>query len=354
MGAAAATGVPPTVGKGPHVANMNGSANASAVTSLAQPNTPRSVHTTDSVPSAVQAADSANGDASQSAGECAGLCGGLEVAFCEAEGAVNHTNWSYVGDGKGSYSAVPQVSFVGEGLGCFTPVETTTFTGWRFKKCFISVLAAFLIPILFYAVLALLWKDSSPWPWSWPPWSWSYMQSTGTPTWAPVSPVRTTPEPFDCSVDYHDCYKCLLDRWSIKKQLWCCSHEMRGCPADQTRVTTSSEWYDCHVGLTNWKIGWSDPKKAWCCKHGGNGCLSTTSGVPYNCNEESNKWETAWSAEKKRWCCKHVNIGCPVDASTTSCPPHDCNAAFNNWQAAWSQQKKTWCCQHGGRGCTLA
>lgn len=354
MGATAATGGPPTAGAGQHFASATGNAYTSATTSVASPsvnatNTATSAHHTDPVLTSVHAAnDAANGDASQSAGECAGLCGGLEVAFCEAEGAMNNTNWSYVGDGRGTYSAVPQVSYVGQGAGCFTPVETTTFHGWRFKKCCLAALAALLLPALFYATFVMLWNVDLPWP---SPWSFT---PTPAPTWAPTpSPVVRTSAPYDCNVDYHKCYQCLLDRWSLSKRLWCCSHEMRGCPTEKPGVTTTSEWYDCNIGLTNWKIGWSDPKKAWCCKHGGKGCLATTSSIPYNCNEEFNHWKIAWTPEKKRWCCWHVNLGCPDDASTstTPCPPHDCNAAFNNWQAAWSQEKKVWCCQHGGRGC---
>ena len=183
MGAAAATTVPPAVGAGQHLASAHGNAHGtSATTSVAYPsvnatNTATSTHHADPVLTSVQAHDSANGDASQSAGECAGLCGGLEVAFCEAEGAMKNTNWSYVGDGKGSYSAVPQVGYVGEGVGCFTSVETTTFHGWRFKKCCLAALAALLLPALFYATCMLLWNAAPPWPWPW---------GSFTPTAAPT------------------------------------------------------------------------------------------------------------------------------------------------------------------------
>jgi len=249
--------------------------------------------------------DPADGDATQSAGECAGLCAGLEVAFCEAEGAVKEANWSYVGDGKGSYSVVPQYGYVGEGVGGFTPLETTTYHGWRFRKCFLAVLAALLLPACLYSIL--WWLDISP-SWAWKP---NLPTTSAMPTYTRSSPLTTSP-PFECNVDYVDCHKCLLDRWSVGKRIWCCSHAHRGCDLPDA---TTSQIYDCSVGLTNWKLGWSDSKKSWCCQHGGKGCLESTT------------------------------------PSTTPSPLFDCDAAFLNWRTAWSDEKKKWCCQHDGKGC---
>lgn len=293
-----------------------------------------------------QTSDPADGDATQSAGECVGLCAGLEVAFLEAEGAVKEANWSYVGDGRGSYSVVPQYGYVGEGAGSFAPLETVTYHGWRFRKCFLAVLAALLLPACLYCML--WWLKISP-SWAWKP---NLPTTSAMPTYVLTSSSSrlTTAVPYDCNVDYVDCHKCLLERWSIGKLIWCCSHAQRGC--DFPNATTST-FYDCSVGLTNWKLGWSDTKKSWCCKHGGKGCLeSTTSSPYYDCNKDLLFWQTTWTAAKREWCCSHAKLGClPTTPSTTPCPPHDCNAAFLNWKTAWSNEKKKWCCQHDGKGC---
>merc|ERR1719223_2537864 len=73
--------------------------------------------------------------AATNAGDCTGACGGIEAVCCEAEGAVQNTNWQYVGDGRGAYSSVPQYGFVGEGRGSFEREVVTTYYGWKLTKC---------------------------------------------------------------------------------------------------------------------------------------------------------------------------------------------------------------------------
>jgi len=198
------------------------------------------------------------------------------VTFCEVNSEVKEVKWPYVGDNKGSYSSVPHYNYVGEGHGNFANVPhysyvgegagssalhgNTMYHGWRFRKFCWAVLAALLLPICFCCIL--WWLKSSP---SWP------QTTSAMPTFSPnpSSSPWTTSLPYDCNVDFVDCNRCLLDRWSVGKRIWCCRHAQRGCDVPDS---TTKEGYDCSVGLTNWKIGWSDSKKSWCCHHGGKGC----------------------------------------------------------------------------------
>mmetsp|Transcript_104586 Transcript_104586/g.207683 ORF Transcript_104586/g.207683 Transcript_104586/m.207683 type:complete len:195 (+) Transcript_104586:73-657(+) len=173
----------------------------------------------------VQMNDPADGVATPMADDCLGLCGGIEAAFCETQRPLKEANWSYIGRGKGKYTAIPQYSHVGDGAGNFLPVKTTSYHGWRFRKCFLVALGVLLLLACFYCLL--LWLNVIPrWPWK---------SNLPSATAAPTSLLTsnslswTTSLPFDCNLDFVDCHKCLLDRWSVSKRIWCCSHAQRGC-----------------------------------------------------------------------------------------------------------------------------
>lgn len=140
------------------------------------------------------------------------------------------------------------------------------------------------------------------------------------PVPAPPPAPPTTSLPFDCNVDFTDCYSCLLQRWSVGKRAWCCSHARRGCPTtpppQHPAPSTSPLPFDCAAGFANWQKGWSLAKKRWCCQHQRKGCPAM-----------------------------------PAPQAQRASSPQDCSVAFDNWRAAWTPEKRTWCCQHEGKGC---
>lgn len=143
------------------------------------------------------------------------------------------------------------------------------------------------------------------------------------PVPAPPPAPSTTSLPFDCNVDFTECYVCLLHRWSAGKRGWCCAHARRGCPTmpppqPPAAPSTSSLPFDCAAGFANWQRGWSLAKKRWCCQHQRKGCAPQPPAP------------SGWKQDD---------------------PPQDCNVAFNNWRTAWTPEKRKWCCQHEGKGC---
>jgi len=304
-----------------------------------------------------------------SAGECSGACGGLEVACCEAEGAVTKTEWQYVGSG-GSYTACQSYNYVGAGCGSYEKETTTVYYGWKFRKCCIGVGGCLLIPLLIWLLLNIMdpedpdtdpnvpdpplvivttlaptaapptYDCSKPGLWTLGKKDWCCKHyGRGCPTHPPPrpqpqphpvpvpvpapQPIVHTSLPYDCNADYLNCYHCLMARWSVSKRAWCCSHARRGCPTGAPPThpavpAVTSLPFDCNAGFSNWQAGWSDGKKAWCCDHLHRGCAPPPP---------------------------------PGPPATSACPPMDCSVAYNNWHKAWTSEKKQYCCTHEHKGC---
>jgi len=316
--------------------------------------------------------------AGNSAGDCTGACGGMESACCEAEGAVQNTNWQYVGDGRGAYSTVPQYGFVGEGHGSFEREVVTTYYGWKLRKCCIGILVLALIPLVLYLML-LMANPATIYPvftgidkyWK---------VGGGTPAPTPVPTFPKTSEPYNCFQG---------GLWTIARKDWCCKNHGRGCttrppptkPAPTTVAATlpprqvpvpipipvptpapnpgmTSLPYDCNADFTTCyhclEQRWSVAKRAWCCTHAQRGCPTAppiatlpATVAPFDCNAGFLNWQAGWSIGKKAWCCQHMQKGCPVATS----PPFDCNAGFVRWKEGWSLEKKVWCCKQQHQGC---
>jgi len=263
--------------------------------------------------------------AAQSAGDCTGACGGMESACCEAEGALQNTNWQFVGDGRGSYSSVPQYGYVGEGRGSFEREVVTTYYGWKIRKCCIGLLVIAMIPLVLYLMVVM----SNPalvyanYPWIN---NWKAAGKTSTST-----PVPTVSEPYDCFAG---------GSWTKAHQDWCCRAHSKGCTTQPptTKVLTT---HRPPPKLPVVRVPVPVPLPA---------PLTPATSLPFDCNAGYANWQAGWSLAKKAWCCQHAQRGCPVISATTS-PHFDCNAGFARWKEGWSVQKKVWCCQHQSKGC---
>jgi len=78
-------------------------------------------------------------------------CGGVGSACLESSGnMVTTTDWSYVGQGRGGYSANPSYSYVGEGAGSYSKDVIVTPYGCRIKPCCLLLPLLALIPLLYY------------------------------------------------------------------------------------------------------------------------------------------------------------------------------------------------------------
>lgn len=188
------------------------------------------------------------------------------------------------------------------------------------------------------------------------------------PTTTTVPPTTTAPPTtqeshpdmfslhFDCAVAFSNWEAA----WSIPKQVYCCSHESRGCTelvAMNRETTTPSAPYDCEVALGTKTDAWSDSKKSWCCKKVGTGCTTRTQPDDLiDCDVGSHNWQEVWSARKKVWCCEHEGRGCsttadPTEQPTTTMMLYNCESSLADWRDAWSIPKQAWCCSSKGKGC---
>merc|ERR1712129_324216 len=63
-------------------------------------------------------------------------CGGVGSACLESSGNMfTTTDWSYVGQGRGGYSAAPSYNYVGEGAGAYSKDVIVTPFGCRIRPC---------------------------------------------------------------------------------------------------------------------------------------------------------------------------------------------------------------------------
>merc|ERR1712157_111645 len=232
---------------------------------------------------------------------------------------------SYVGSGRGSYSAQTQYKYVGAGCGemeyVAPPAKPNCF-------CIISLSALLcLLPLLLY-----------------------WLMGSNT--------AQTTSLPYDCNAGLANAQM----GWSVGKKAWCCDHSGQGCPttpapapppppppppppapmpmpapapapAPAPVITTSSCPFDCNAGYDEWPMqwvkGWGGAKKVYCCKTAGRGCASELpppSGIPpsglppaedlgpYDCVAGYHPCYTClekhWSANKLNWCCQKKGKGC--------------------------------------------
>jgi len=317
-------------------------------------------------------------------------CGveGGNVCF-EPTGAEVAENWSYKGEGLGSYASVQNIQYVGDGRGAYDREQVVTYTGWRCRSyCYM------LMCLIFLALIGVLvwffWPDSTtlqkeestvqastslPFDCQAGFWNWQKGWSGSKKSWCCSNANRgcapvTTSEPYDCDAAFNN-WKAA---WSVSKKTYCCSHHGKGCPPATTdspyhchlgqvrfwslekkayccdhyslgcAPDTTSAPYDCRAGASNWEQGWSDGKKTWCCQRFNMGCPTTE---PYDCTKNLATWELAWSLRQQTYCCRQHQRGC----TTTTSLPYDCDAGFSNWEAGWSSSKKVWCCQHASKAC---
>mmetsp|Transcript_88611 Transcript_88611/g.246010 ORF Transcript_88611/g.246010 Transcript_88611/m.246010 type:complete len:229 (+) Transcript_88611:155-841(+) len=221
------------------------------------------------------------------------FCGPGDGLFCTAANTVTTTNWTYVGEGNGSYDVLKQYSFVGEGSGSFEKEEVVQHVGCRLRTCTIALLTC-----LFLAGAAWLLDQLLP------------RQTNASSAEARVAD-------FDCSSA-----STRPAHWSSKQKDWCCRKKKTGCEAATPAHATT-------------------------------GRVPTYVGQPFDCNAALRNWRKAWSTKKKNFCCKVHQIGCPehLKGMSTTSFAFNCTAGYSNWRKGWSTFKKDWCCKHRQRGC---
>eukprot|EP00435_Cladocopium_sp_Y103_P031195 s933_g7.t2 len=314
---------------------------------------------------------------------------------------TNHSNWKWVGDGRGAYEKVDTFAFVGHGAGSFEKrtIDPNADGGSILWLCFRACWCGILAGLIFFLIVVFarhhLILPRSPAFGAYDPASECTQDLSMVPLWSPAkkafccaqtgrlgcapattaAPLRAEPPPPSCDgsvarwskhkTDWccrhkgvacspppsmpYNCHERPLEVWSLGKKLWCCENYQVGCP--HYHVATLP--FDCDAGVHSWHHGWSIAKKAFCCAEFHVGCVVTTpapapAAMPYDCHAGYSNWRTGWSEGKKSFCCQHFKRGCSSD-------PYDCDAGFSNWnlggQRGWSDGKKKWCCDHGGHGC---
>jgi len=132
--------------------------------------------------------------------------------------------------------------------------------------------------------------------------------------------------------------------------------------AVDAKPATAEEAYDCQAALRNWEAEWSEEKKIWCCQHELLGC-PTAAAAPATQTPAATPVTAAPS--------KSVEVA--AEPATTAAGPaapavepaaqaeaaagedaFDCQAALRNFEAEWSDEKKSWCCKREHLGCTTA
>merc|ERR1712048_1557985 len=116
-------------------------------------------------------------------------CGNTGCGACDQEDA----SLSYVGSGRGSYTAQTQYKYVGAGCGEMEYVAPPAR-----PNCFCIISISTLLCLL---PLLLWWLSSS-------------------------STTGTTPLPYDCNAGLANAQM----GWSVSKKAWCCDHMHQGCP----------------------------------------------------------------------------------------------------------------------------
>lgn len=141
--------------------------------------------------------------------------------FCVAD-ETRHTNWKFVGEGKGGYTQEQVYNFVGEHAGAFDRIEHKYYNNWRPRLCTLAVVAALLGLTVLWALARFVNTT---------------MGENKQTSQNPQRPVYTV-TPVNSS-------------------------------STQSTPTAASAHFNC---MTGFKTGWSDEKKNWCCVNAGMGC----------------------------------------------------------------------------------
>jgi len=228
---------------------------------------------------------------------CMGAC-------CIVEQKSNDT-WTYVGEGKGSYSKANSYSFVGAGGGAFEKEELTKDSGWQFRNCCVGLSSLFALSVCVYLI--------------------------GTLPCGPLPPLSGSN------------ISSAIRRSSRESSNSNASTIVLATPplvARPAKATTSGFPYDCNVGYDEWPLqwvkGWAGAKKLYCCRVAHKGCPSElpapsgTPGIPrselkqpppddgpYDCAAGYHPCYTCllkhWSRMKLNWCCERKKIGCKAN-----------------------------------------
>jgi len=154
-----------------------------------------------------------------------------------------------------------------------------------------------------------------------------------------TSVTSSTSSPlYECKVESDD--EAML-HWSAIHQAYCCETHGLACRAETT-VTSTTSFYDCGVGRSDWEFGWTPMKLAWCCGRDRNlsSCPLVGTSAPFDCAAGLSNWERGWSTWKQEWCCRNQAVACS----------YSCEASEEE-QESWTSAKREWCCKQWGRGC---
>eukprot|EP00418_Pyrodinium_bahamense_P089379 CAMPEP_0179026686 /NCGR_PEP_ID=MMETSP0796-20121207/8644_1 /TAXON_ID=73915 /ORGANISM="Pyrodinium bahamense, Strain pbaha01" /LENGTH=507 /DNA_ID=CAMNT_0020722777 /DNA_START=89 /DNA_END=1612 /DNA_ORIENTATION=- len=270
-------------------------------------------------------------------------------------------DWSWVGQGRGSYKVVEQIVWVGEGNGS---VDIPQTPGRKRRSLKVRICIGIYYVVLSMTVVCLLAGIGFLVP---------SVQGMISSTWAddagraPRLPAVETDSRNAASLN---CRARALSTWSVEKRRWCCNNQRIGCPP-----------FDCTANPPEYG-NWSDYERTWCCSHKYRSwCASSTTTkttwtstssaavlapktrgtaadgkavpLPYDCSNGYSTWRQSWSIAQQRFCCKYGGRGC-VQTETTTVLLYDCHKGYSRWKDQWSNGKKSWCCKHRGRGCTHA
>jgi len=359
------------------------------------------------------------------------VCGGVGKLCFEPEGEMVAVNWVRRGDGRGGYDQVQQYSYVGNGCGSYDKLPVTTYHGWRVRPelagvavvvlllAFVCVITAWMMPLLI-ADLATSTTTAAA----------RGKPSPATASQSPAAPTTTAALPFDCAVQDPS-------GWPSAKKGYCCSAYPPLCPAAPAAVAATpvpvlprpppvepavAPWPPyasvaypvpvvtpaplgiCNVGGV---LEWSVTKREYCCRLYNNGCPdqfpsppAATAPVLFDCDAGFANRRREWSLLKNVWCCQYVGKGCessafapepasltstgaltnakspasgtfatePASLTSTGAPTSAHSLTGSTWQhllpnfdcsdgslaARWPAAQKAWCCDYTGRGCSGA
>jgi len=120
--------------------------------------------------------------------------------FCVADQKI-HTDWTYVGEGKGAFTQQQVYNFVGEQRGSFDKHETKTYSHWRPRLCTLVLLGIAAVALAVFALVQYL--------------------TLGSATDASTCGAQ------DCLCGFHT-------GWEDDKKVWCCQNHGMGCPPDNS------------------------------------------------------------------------------------------------------------------------
>eukprot|EP00419_Tripos_fusus_P041548 CAMPEP_0172790582 /NCGR_PEP_ID=MMETSP1074-20121228/208037_1 /TAXON_ID=2916 /ORGANISM="Ceratium fusus, Strain PA161109" /LENGTH=452 /DNA_ID=CAMNT_0013627633 /DNA_START=54 /DNA_END=1412 /DNA_ORIENTATION=+ len=313
-------------------------------------------------------------------------------ACFESESTITGTNWTFVGEGKGTYSKLLNYNYVGAGSGAFEKEVTTKYYGWKMRKCCVAILGAMLLASLSFLVVTEVLprlkqrqqqqQQSATAP--------SPRSATVIYTHAPTpAPGPNSSAPFNCT----------STNLSAAQVDWCCKFYDVGCSQTRTKSTPTSKTsgsvqqhllFDCTLGPATEFQTWSLQHKQWCCEN-----KKVCSAVAESTQQEQQQQQQQQQARITPPPALHPANPVPVPVpappqhgaaakattpqgsapaqvaaqqqvapthaaptqhdvphqGATSTKPFDCQAGYTHWERGWSTFKKTWCCENEKRGC---